>query len=233
MRQLVPVIFLLLMSACSTIPNINRFTPLSNTRHEDIQNYALGETMRAYVGQAIIEKGSLTYTEVSEGKYRALYTLSAGAFHITQGGLYLAIFVDSNDGGIYVQGDPARNGVFGAKVDRNGYLMNNHMFYYNLGGWQDHALTNIAEVGTKIFEPTPTTKRYSPESFKLELLYLGLAGGDIRVSYREYRDDIARPAFFQELTYNLDSSDVIRYRNFRIKVLNATNEEIEYILLEH
>jgi hypothetical protein len=41
--------------------------------------------------------------------------------------------------------------------------------------------------------------------YKYELLYQGLDGNTLRVGYREYIDNMARPAFAQELTYPVRS----------------------------
>ena len=71
----------------------------------------------------------------------------------------------------------------------------------------------------------------SDDSFKEELIYTGRSGTTIHISYREYKKDFARPAFYQELTYDLEKSDIIMFRNYKIKVLAATNEYIQFIVL--
>jgi len=68
-------------------------------------------------------------------------------------------------------------------------------------------------------------------SFKEELIYTGVSGKSISVSYREYKDDFARPAFYQELRYDLDQSSAIVFRNYRLVVHEATNEAISYTVL--
>lgn len=72
------------------------------------------------------------------------------------------------------------------------------------------------------------------DRFKEELIYAGRAGNVIRVAYKEYKGNesfyLARPAFFQELVYDLGSSDIIVFRGYRIKVLNANNEGILFIV---
>lgn len=40
--------------------------------------------------------------------------------------------------------------------------------------------------------------------FRKELLYQGVQGDTMRLSYREFANDMARPAFQQDLTYNLE-----------------------------
>ena len=65
-------------------------------------------------------------------------------------------------------------------------------------------------------------------SFHAELIYSGLAGNVVRIVYREYVDNLARPAFQQELQYDLDDSKTIRFRSVIIEVLAATNQTIQY-----
>jgi len=74
------------------------------------------------------------------------------------------------------------------------------------------------------------------DRFKEELVYAGRAGNILRIAYKEYKGNesfyMARPAFFQEVTYDLGSSDIIVFRNFRIKVLNANNEKIVFTVVD-
>jgi hypothetical protein len=67
--------------------------------------------------------------------------------------------------------------------------------------------------------------------FKKELIYGGKSGDTVNVSYREYGDDYARPAFAQELKYDLKSSKEIRFQNFRLLVLSADNSVIKFKVL--
>lgn len=74
----------------------------------------------------------------------------------------------------------------------------------------------------QVFEQTT----YAAGRFERQLIYTGVAGGTLKLSYREYNNDLARPAFTQDLQYDLNQSDVIAYRGIRLKVLSATNERI-------
>ena len=64
-----------------------------------------------------------------------------------------------------------------------------------------------------------------------ELIYSGKSGNTIEVSYREYRSGMAAPAFFQNVKYDLSESPIIRFQKYRIEILNATNQDIKYIIL--
>lgn len=69
--------------------------------------------------------------------------------------------------------------------------------------------------------------------FRQELLYNGKSGETIKVLYREFQNDMARPAFSQELTYDLAESDIIGFQGVRIRVIRATNVAITYSVLKH
>ena len=75
------------------------------------------------------------------------------------------------------------------------------------------------------------SKEATDDSFKEELIYTGRSGNTIHISYREYKKDFARPAFYHELTYDLGQSDIIYFRDYRIRVLNATNAYIRFLVL--
>jgi hypothetical protein len=63
-----------------------------------------------------------------------------------------------------------------------------------------------------------------------ELLYDGIANGVLRVTYREYVDSTARPAFYQEVNYELspNGSTTIDFKGVEIEVLDASNNKITY-----
>jgi hypothetical protein len=65
-----------------------------------------------------------------------------------------------------------------------------------------------------------------------ELIYTGSSGGTLHITYREFSpDDLARTAFFQDLSYAA-TQKVIRFRNIEIQVIDATNEHISYKVTE-
>ncbi|MEW5801088.1 MAG: hypothetical protein AB1847_03180 [bacterium] len=87
------------------------------------------------------------------------------------------------------------------------------------GKWQPPTLQLFEEVDGDIIE-------YHEGSFKAELIYTGKMDNIIRISYREYIDNMARPAFSQELRYDLSEGNEISFQSLRMKVLEATNTKI-------
>ncbi|MEX2409750.1 MAG: hypothetical protein WD607_00020 [Candidatus Paceibacterota bacterium] len=70
--------------------------------------------------------------------------------------------------------------------------------------------------------------------FKLELVYQGLTDNQIKVLYREYNNNIARPAFTQNVEYELDDNGMglIAFKGARIEVLEASSSEIKYRVIK-
>lgn len=74
--------------------------------------------------------------------------------------------------------------------------------------------------------------RNDPANFGQQLLYQGKSGNTLKLSYREFTGDMARPAFTQDLTFDLSDGPVIGTKGARVEVLEATNTSIRYRLLQ-
>ena len=71
------------------------------------------------------------------------------------------------------------------------------------------------------------------EGFKIELLYQGVAGEVLRLAYREFQENLARPAFHQELTYTLspEGPTEVHFKTLTFEVISADNSGIRYRVL--
>lgn len=76
-----------------------------------------------------------------------------------------------------------------------------------------------------------TEVEQSPNNFRRELVYTGRSGGTLSLLYREFKDDMARPAFSQALQYDISSDPVIGYQGARFRVISADNTGITYEVL--
>ncbi len=65
-------------------------------------------------------------------------------------------------------------------------------------------------------------------SFQQTLIYSGRVGNKINVGYREFSSNTARPAFNNDVEYDLSSSNRIGYKGAEIEVLEANNTGITY-----
>lgn len=228
------LITLLVITGCTSVASVSRHTPKSVDKVEKLQNYQLGKVNQAYVGDPIVEKAYLKYTELESGAYTPVQTIQSttGFSPLTKGTVHNVLFEDKEDGSFYIDAlHPHVN--FGIKIDKDGHLLDTHPYYRNFV-WTNHGLVKLGlgKVGDKLFKPTKSVKNLDPESFKVEIIYLGLDDKNMKAAYREYKDDIARPAFYQDITYNLEQSNTIRYKNYKIDVIDFTNEYVKFTVLE-
>lgn len=75
-------------------------------------------------------------------------------------------------------------------------------------------------------------EKWASDSFKKELVYSGVSQNTITILYREFIDNMARPAFSQELKYDLSQGKEIGYKGARLEVMKATNTELTYKVLK-
>lgn len=73
----------------------------------------------------------------------------------------------------------------------------------------------------------------SQDGFQQTLIYNGKVGNKINIGYREFNNDMARPAFSNNAEYDLSRSTVIRYKGAVIEVLQATNQHIKYKVISN
>lgn len=65
-------------------------------------------------------------------------------------------------------------------------------------------------------------------AFQQILIYNGKVGNKINIGYKEFNNDFARPAFSNNVEYDLSESKVIRYKGVKLEIIKATNQFIEY-----
>lgn len=82
------------------------------------------------------------------------------------------------------------------------------------------------------YELTKEVSSFS-NSFQQTLLYSGKSGDEIKISYREFSNDSARPAFNNDAVYDISESKVIGYKGAEIEVIKVDNTSITYRLLKN
>lgn len=75
--------------------------------------------------------------------------------------------------------------------------------------------------------------RISDSSFQQTLIYLGKSGSVLKFGYRESIRDLARPAYSNEISYDLKDSDIVGYKKAKLQVIEATNTSITYKVLSY
>lgn len=71
------------------------------------------------------------------------------------------------------------------------------------------------------------------DGFQRTLIYSGRVGNKVNISYREFSNSIARPAFNNEVEYDLGESSVIGYKGAEIEIIEATNRSIKYRVIRN
>ena len=70
-------------------------------------------------------------------------------------------------------------------------------------------------------------------SFQQALLYNGRVGNKINIGYREFSASTARPAFNNDVEYDLSESKVIGYKGAKFEVVEASNQNIKYKVISN
>jgi hypothetical protein len=79
------------------------------------------------------------------------------------------------------------------------------------------------------FEAVKTTKSTDcSECFKQQFIYNGKVNNGLKFIYREFINDMVRPAFTQDLQYDLADGNMIGFKGLRIEIIKASNTNIEY-----
>lgn len=73
----------------------------------------------------------------------------------------------------------------------------------------------------------------SSNSFQQTLIYSGKIGKKINLGYREFSNNAARPAFNNDVEYDLSASKIIGYKGARVEIIEATNELIRYKVIRN
>ncbi|WP_169975881.1 hypothetical protein [Campylobacter sp. RM16191] len=109
-------------------------------------------------------------------------------------------------------------------------LVNNEIYYRysDMPKEQYYTTPNTISFGRISEEKIQDIK----SAYSYELIYTGKTPDSLMITYREYTgDDMARPAFFQNLTYS-SKQNQIRFKNLLIEVVSADNEKIVFKVLE-
>lgn len=69
--------------------------------------------------------------------------------------------------------------------------------------------------------------------FKHQFIFNGKVNNSLKFTYREFIDDMARPAFTQDLQYDLSESNIIGFKGLRLEVIDANNTNIQYKVINN
>ncbi|MGQ0755891.1 hypothetical protein ACT4ZN_15575 [Acinetobacter baumannii] len=70
-------------------------------------------------------------------------------------------------------------------------------------------------------------------AFQQTLIYSGKVGSKINIGYREFSGNIARPAFNNDVEYDLNESKEIGYKGALLQIIDANNQNIKYKVIRN
>lgn len=189
----------------------------------------IGKSAEAELGQTIISKiNASTYPAVElSNDYSSPISGVPANININAGVHKLSM---TDDNGSYYNDINAKFGMIGALTSTVGgiYVPNDSSkppvaYQYASGSGEYRRASGPAPQIKRI-----TTTQWGKDSFKRELIYTGVSQNTVTISYREFMDSTARPAFSQDLRYDLSQGRTIGYKGARFEVLDATNTSIRY-----
>ena len=214
-----------ILAGCASAPPMQTYS--GNTTV--VSNPLINIQSSAEIGQTIISKAYVTKFSAINLPSDASETVNYPGVTTVQSGK-IPLFA-SNDSGKLYKDQSATYKMMGAVVPANGgiFIPNDKtkpsvVYHYAMG----YLYGKISVSG---IEDT-TVEKWGKDSFKRELVYSGISQNTISILYREYSDNIARPAFSQELKYDLSQGTTIGYKGSRFEVVKATNTEIIYKVIK-
>lgn len=196
---------------------------------------AIGETKTTEVGESLIYKDKQTTIPAIEieqaienpieniGKKATLTTL-AGRY-VEKGKDAFGRYYEAKPGKVLENGKvvlDCRCGIYVTDLD------NKKTEFYALT--KDLRPLSYPKDGIPFKKTTEQTR--DELSFRKELVYTGISQTVVSILYREFKDDMARPAFSQDLKYDLSESKVVGFRGARFEIIKATNQGLTYRTLK-
>lgn len=211
-----------LMATACVSPQYNYVAP-----SEQFSRPPLNEVVTVSVGEEMLSQGNMVY---QEGIRIAQRTSVSG--YTLHGGFYPQ--VGQNDETTF------HRFVFGNAPGEMGTLSQNVFMdppqtIQAERGEARICVVTVFNVRTCRDRPFERSERVvaNSNSFQQTLLYSGRVGDKINISYREFSGNVARPAFSNDVEYDLGSSTELAYRGARIEVIEATNSSITYRVLSN
>lgn len=218
--------FFLLLS--SIVGLVGCATPVYNyqAQPKQVSKPPIESINTAFVGDKMLEQGVFTDREVlkvSENtKVSMFYSLLPGVYlklgQDGKGEFYQA-FNNVNNGGSVQKGalaDPVKAVLF--TKDKDLCVVS----VFNAKSCTKQHVADRSIIGIA-----------SDNSFQQTLIYSGRVGSKINIGYREFSSNVARPAFNNDVEYDLNESKQIGYKGALLEIIDANNQSIKYKVLKN
>ena len=209
-------VLVILIAGCGTVPRVLYQPQAAVVFMPEINREAQAEIGQSIVSKAFVSRipAVVLNKEVSENiNYTSVTKIEAGTYLLNSttdaGKHFQARETPYGGSGIFVPHDTAQPPV---------------IYLAPMAG--NYGKTPIIDLGFTQVE------KWTTSSFKRELVYGGISQNTITILYREFADGTARPAFSQEIKYDLREGKVIGYKGARFEVSSASNTGIVYKVLQ-
>lgn len=218
-KKIITIVITLILTGCAT-PKYNY-----TAQPQNISKPPIDSINKAFVGDKLLEQGVFVERE-------ALYVPKL----VKQSGYSI------NEGFYLKTGDDSKAQYYQAlnSIPNGGNLQKNFIVdpFKALMFDTEHQLCVItifnAKTCTKEHEAKITKVGVaSDNSFQQTLIYSGKIGNKINIGYREYSSNLARPAFNNDVEYDLSESKEIGYKGALLRIIEATNQGITYKVLKN
>lgn len=240
MRRLTILLLLtFLISGCASV----RPPPPAQRHSEKVfqKSYVIGADAESFVGDSIVKLKDymLITTALNAVVPTSTFSASIGSQQVefSPQQKHTVIAYVENEGEqqrliLFQPNSQVMHGSLGLSIRSDGSISKKIFIFASLG-WGagvigEVAVSNSARMENAVLKEVDVHALFENH----ELIYNGTDGKSIFITYREFTsNDLARPAFYQNLTYDM-KSEMIRFKKYKIKVFNTDNEKIRFSVLE-
>lgn len=190
----------------------------------------LGVITETSVGDYLLQQGTMQIVDAIEltgDDYRPMNGTSNIYFKHQESDLF-HWYVDINSSRFSPGGGVASNGQSIKKQKLTGDLCpfqskSPNSLYGEYNCYKDVKYVELSEYSL----------RYVADSFQRSLIYNGKVGSKINIAYREFRGNLSRPAFSNNVEYDMSESTTIAYKGAILEVIEYTNTKIRYKVIKN
>lgn len=210
-----------------------------DSKHIVDKSYTIGKQQEAFIGESMIRVKDYNVVEKMSDKLKASEGFSYNEkFFFKKGETFELEGTCVLDGKYYYvakhQSMKADVIQFKILVDDEGVILNKMMGQVLHSGFNNivtHDSVSYSPKSVRLINEKITETSVSKGSLNYELVYTGKDKDSLKLLYREYTsEDMARPSFYQTLTYDLNSKK-IRFKNITMQVNLMDNEKITFIVI--
>ncbi|HFC8486894.1 TPA: hypothetical protein ACFP4K_001549 [Neisseria subflava] len=220
MNKLNLALCLVLLTACAA-PKFNY-----TGKAENLSWPSIGETNTVGIGENMLNQGYALQMDALS--FDSLQKIAGGAYKIPPGE-YVKTGEDENADYYLVSNTNGSRVMVGMLADPIISIMkikkNNEICLItalNLKSCSKNIPTTIKKINST-----------NANGFQQNLLYSGKIGNRIKLSYREFQNNMARQAFSNDVEYDLSESHQVGYKGALLEIINATNQSVTYKVIRN